>query len=119
MSVCGTFTVFLQDIIFSLLSAFVTFNFLLSVTSGEVRAFVLFGIVIGFIIIRFTVSKVFYRVLKFMLLKIFAVFSLVRRNFYKCFDFLEGKVCGICKKSGKNFKKLLKIAGGLLYTKRR
>lgn len=97
-----TLTVFLQDIVFSLFSSFVTFNFLLSVTGGDVRAFVLFGLALGFALTRLTVSLVFFRVLKFLILRISALFSYICRSFYKGFDYLEQKVAEICKKSGKN-----------------
>ncbi len=111
------FAVFVQDIGFSVIAAFLTFTFLLSVTDGEIRLFALFGIALGFVVARLTVSIIFFRVLKFVFSRLFLLYSLVFCNIYKGFDFLEQKGYEIFKKSGKNLKKLLKRVYGLLYTK--
>ncbi len=113
----STIAIFFQDVIFFLVSAFVTFLFLLSVTNGEIRAFVLFGIAFGFALSRFTISKIFYLGLKFILIKIRAGFTLISNFFYKCFDSFEANGAKIFKKWGETLKKLLKRGKGLLYTK--
>ena len=56
--------IFLQDIAYSCIAAFVTFLFLLSVTNGEMRGYVISGILAGFIISRFTLSRLFCKFLK-------------------------------------------------------
>lgn len=112
-----TFTIFFQDIFFSFFITFAVFLFLLSTTNGELRAFVLIGIFIGFFICRFTVSPLLFKLIFFILSKIFMFFSFVSNNFHAFFELLEGNAVKICKKSGKTLKKLLKMLKGLLYTK--
>lgn len=53
-------TVFIQDILFSVLCAFACFCLLLAITLGEIRIFVFAGIAVGFFICRFTLSKAFF-----------------------------------------------------------
>ena len=55
-------SIFVLDIIYWIVTAFATFGFLLLRCTGEVRAFVLLGILFGFIICRFTLSSVFMMV---------------------------------------------------------
>lgn len=114
-----TVTIFFQDAIFSVLAAFTVFAFLLSVTNGELRSFVLVGAALGFAVSRFTVSVVFLKVLTFTFSKILWLFSLCSASLYSCFDFFEKNIKKICEKCRKTLKKLLKILKGLLYTKGR
>ena len=64
--------VFLGDILFSILSAVITFLFLLVFTNGELRGFILFFEMLGFIFSRLTLSRLF---LKFLIL----IFSFFKR----------------------------------------
>lgn len=64
--------VFLGDILFSILSAVITFLFLLVFTNGELRGFILFFETLGFIFSRLTLSRLF---LKFLIL----IFSFFKR----------------------------------------
>jgi len=68
--------VFLQDIIYFFVISFVTFCFLLATTNGQVRIYVLIGIALGFVIVRYTVSFVLMKIYLFVL-KI--IFSVIRR----------------------------------------
>ena len=43
------FSVFLQDLFYFFITAIVTFIYLLALTNGEIRAYVLVGILIGFL----------------------------------------------------------------------
>ena len=113
----GTLTVCLQDMVFSVISAFITFTFLLGVTDGEIRAFVIMGIIIGFLVIRSSISVFYLKLLRFVFSRFSKLYHLIFLNIYKGFDFLEQKALRICKKSGKNFKKLLKRVWVLLYTR--
>ena len=110
-------TIFLQDIIYSCISAFVTFIFLLSVTNGEMRGYVILGILAGFIISRFTLSRLFCKFLKLVFGGIKRLFEVVSKWFYCNFDQLTEKIIKISKKTLKTVKKLLKNLECLLYTK--
>ncbi len=68
------FSVFAGDIIFWLVNSVITFIFLLSRTNGEIRGYVLISILLGFIVCRFTFSKLLFSVLV-------AVIGFVRRIF--------------------------------------
>lgn len=110
-------TIFLQDIIYSCISAFVTFIFLLSVTNGEMRGYVILGILVGFIISRFTLSRLLCKFLKFIFGGVKRLFDVISRWFYGEFDLLTEKIIKICKKTLKTVKKLLKNLECLVYTK--
>lgn len=110
--------VFLQDIIYFLLISFVTFIFLLIFTNGEIRGYVIFGIVLGFIICFYTFSKLTLIFFKFIFGLLFAIFGKINL----CFNLLINntnefitKIFNIIKNT---YKKGLKKVKGLLYTKK-
>lgn len=110
--------IFLQDIFYFVSISFVTFLFLLAVTNGEIRFYVIFGILIGFLICYFTFSKYFLKLLK-IIFKAFALIhkkinTVLNRFFAKTGSFIE-KISNIIKNT---FKKGLKMIKGLLYTKK-
>lgn len=109
--------IFFQDVIFSVLSAFAVFIFLLGVTNGEMRGYVFLGLSIGFLFSRLTLSRIWFLSLRLVLSKIKWIFSLVSGYIYKAFDKIVGKVATFFKKSLKTLKKLLKKQGEMLYTK--
>ena len=49
--------VFLEDILFFIVSAFVAFMFLMARCNGEVRAYVIFSLILGFMLYRITISR--------------------------------------------------------------
>ena len=109
--------IFLQDIVYSLVAAFVTFLFLLSVTNGEMRGYVIIGISAGFILSRFTLSRLLCKFLKSVFSGIKMLFGMVSGWFYRSYDLLTEKMIKICKKTLKSVKNLLKNLMDLLYTK--
>ena len=114
----GDAAVLIQDIVYSVTIAFITYTFLLSVTNGEVRAFVIISIALGFLISRFTVSYLFFRVWVFIISKLDYIIKAVSQAVYGGYDRLVSSCAGIYKKSGKYLKKHLKKFKGLLYTKK-
>ena len=110
-------TIFFQDIIYSVIASFITFIFLLSVTNGEMRGYVILGILAGFIISRFTLSRLFFKFLKLVFGGIKRLFEVISKWFYRKFDQLTEKMIKIFKKTLKTVKKLLKNLECLLYTK--
>lgn len=54
----STLAFFVEDIIYSVAAAFITFIFLLSQTGGRVRSYILLGELLGFFLFRLTLSKI-------------------------------------------------------------
>lgn len=100
-------TVFIQDILFSVLCAFACFCLLLAVTLGEIRVFVFAGIAVGFSLCRLTLSKAFF----FVFYKSFKWAYRFLRMFGECFKaffaFTDGLVDNLKKKVRKFCKFLL------------
>lgn len=67
--------IFIQDIIFMLLSAFITFFFSLCYNKGEVRFFIIFGELIGFLIFRYTIGLLTGKIFGF-------IFAVIRKILY-------------------------------------
>ena len=111
---CASFLlVFLSDIFFWVVSAFVTFVFLISRTNGEIRGYVIISETIGFLIFRISISRVWFpglvvcfkAIYKFKSILIYAF-----NSFYVEFEKLILKICNIVSKFLKTVKKLLKNA---------
>ena len=92
--------VFIEDIVFFLISTFLTFMFLMARCNGEFRTYVISAILIGFFIYRITLSKI-----------ILPTSVIITKFFIRLF----GKIFLLFQKSVsltvKNTKKLLKIRG--------
>lgn len=119
----GKYTLFVQDIIYVVLCAIVSFLFLLSENYGEIRAYVPAGEIIGFFVYYFTIGVLTMRVgdsvanavhkflnrLKNIILR---PFRAVHRSFLKHKTSVREKVS---KKVPKIFKLHLKHDGNILY----
>lgn len=114
-----TLAVFLQDIIYFLIIAIVTFICLLSLTNGEVRAYILIGILLGFLLFLFTISKFFIIALSFILKIFFKFLSIVLNGFYLIILKIDYFIIFFLKNTLKCFKKVLKRLRCLLYTNRK
>ena len=118
--------VFAGDILFWAISAVVVFIFLVAVTNGEIRGYVLFSAAAGFLIYRFTAGRPVFFLLCLVfsfLSKIFSKFSFAVSGFCA---FLERKMAIVSKKTvsaskscALSVKKLLKIASRMLYTNKK
>lgn len=111
----GTAAVFAADILYSVFCAVTCFCFMLSVTGGEIRAFVFVGAAVGFAASRFTVSCIFFFVLRRAVraaLFLFNRISLILGRFFTLmvakFEFLLKKAEKICVFSKNTLKKHLK-----------
>lgn len=114
----GAVGIFVGDIIFSVLSAIITFLFLLATTDGEIRGYALFFEGVGFLISRLTVSvfflKLFCKVTGFFVKAINKISKLLFKISVKT-EGLFLRFTDVCKKI---IKKLLKKGDELLYTKK-
>ncbi len=102
-------TVFLQDIFYFIIISFLAFIFFLAITNGEIRAYILLGIILGFTLFSFVISPYFLKALTAVFKIFFKAFKYINRSFYWLFERID---LGLTK----FFKKVLKIAKGLLYT---
>lgn len=109
-------TVFFEDIIFFLTVSVTTFIFLLSITNGEIRAYILFGIIIGFTLFNRIFSKCLIKYTKVIFKLIFKGISYISKCFYWFFGKIDMFISIISENSLKIFKKGLKITNSLLYT---
>lgn len=109
-------TVFFEDVIFFSVISVATFIFLLSITNGEIRAYILFGIIFGFILFNRSASKYFIKGVKAVFKLISKGISYISKYFYWLFGKIDILISIFFKNSSKFFKKGLKITNSLLYT---
>lgn len=113
--------VFVQDILYFFILSVLSFCFFLIFTYGEIRFYILIGFAVGFLVSRFTLSKISIPVFSFIIRVIIKFLGYLRWIFNKLYDFLYNilkKVGIFSKKTLKSVKKLLKKTEGLLYTTR-
>lgn len=117
---------FVEDILFWIVSAFITFLFLLSRTNGEPRGYVLLAALLGFLVFRSLFSGFLIIVLTFLFRTILKTYRFIYVWFYRFWDKtayllseLLLKFIKIGKRWAKMSKKLLKNRYKLLYTKRK
>lgn len=111
----GTAAVFAADILYSVFCAVTCFCFMISVTEGEIRAFVFAGVAVGFTASRLTASRIFFFIMTRAVraaLFLFDRISLVLGRFFAFiaarFDYLLKKAKKICVFSKNTLKKHLK-----------
>lgn len=95
-------SIFVLDIIYWVIMAFVTFSFLLLRCKGEIRAFVLLGLLCGFIICRYTLSAIFMLIA----MKIIKITGFIICLIKKPLRFLKSKILKLLRKFSKTLKKL-------------
>lgn len=95
---------FISDLFFWIISAFFTFCFYLVFTNGELRGFVVFGILIGFLIERLTLSQLLVKIYK----KIFLYFKRVFRRFVALRNKIIDKTFDVLSAAFKKGKIMLK-----------
>lgn len=104
----GVWAVFAEDIIYALICSPVAFCLLLAVTGGELRIFVFFGLLCGFVLFRLTLSRfflfVFEKAFAFSVLiisKIKALFNLICLKTDMLFTVIGKKFACLTPKSKK------------------
>lgn len=99
--------IFIEDILFFSFAAFITFCFFLVTTGGEIRAYILTGIFIGYALYAVTLSKIIFPVIY----KFFIIIKKVKR---KVTGWLRPIFTAISGYFSLNFSKILKkIKNGL------
>lgn len=112
-----------QDLFFWIITAFAVFSFLLGVSNGEIRGYIIFGILVGFVLLKITLSKYIVKALKTFLKFILKIFRKANAFISKIIGIISVKFYKIGKKTNKkakkgieSAKKLLKKGKGMLYT---
>lgn len=106
------------DVFIWIIYAFTTFIFLIARTNGEVRGYVLCGELLGFVLIRLSVSKFIVKYLGIIFIKILLLNGIISKRFYFFFHKCEKYVLKSTKyvpKTLKSIKKFLKNTVRLLY----
>lgn len=122
--------IFFEDLFFFLSSAVITFFFSLTVTGGEMRLYLFFGILVGFAAYYFTIGRVVMAfagaVAKAILFAwhwfwrlVFAPFRLLGRLLSRPLRFLKEKLDAVLKKIGLFLKKGLKRGREVLYNQKK
>ncbi len=77
----GFFEVFIIDTLYAVACSVTTFCFLIIRCSGIVRGYVLFGVALGFIVSRLTLSKAFFKIFSYVFKIFIAILHFVKRKF--------------------------------------
>lgn len=116
----SVFAINVCDLLIWIVYAIVTFIFLIARTNGEIRGYVLFGELLGFVLVRYTFSKLWYRFLSFGFLKLASIKRKGDERFYRFAEKVEQRVLKSLKyipKFLKSIKKFLKNTVRMLYNK--
>ena len=115
--------VFTGDLLFWIISAITVFIYLVGVTNGQVRGYVLFSAAVGFALCRITLSKALYyitlRVLRFLATALNRIFSRLLVIVLFCerpFKYLKRVIPRLAARLFAAPKKLLKSIYNMLYT---
>lgn len=73
----GFFEVLVTDLLFWLLSGFLTYLFLIIRCNGIVRGYVICGAVLGFVTFRLTLSKLFLRTMRFIVVALMSILHFI------------------------------------------
>lgn len=111
--------VFFEDIIYFCIISVLSFIYFLSVTNGEIRGFVLLGILLGFLGLYFTLSRYISSALFVVIYWLIKLILSFKRAFYLLFSKIDTILTKFLKNTLVFLKKGLKKCGVLLYTNRK
>lgn len=94
---CGVIAVFVQDIIYFFFIAFITFLLLLAFSKGEIRAYILLGILVGFLLWNFLISRYFCKAVMKLFSFLYKIFAFFKQLFCKMRVAVE-KISGYLQK---------------------
>jgi len=97
--------VFVSDIIYFCIISPITFCFLLALTGGELRGYFFISLILGYFIVRLTVSKYVVKVFTYFLLKISTLYIFFNRCCYSVFDAISKATTNFALFFAKNFMK--------------
>lgn len=77
--------IFLEDLIFFICAAIATFFFIFQTNTGQIRWFIFFGLIVGFVLYYLTIGKLVIKVSEFIINFIKSVFKILFKIFIKPF----------------------------------
>lgn len=95
---------FVSDIVYFLLSSFLTFCFIMVVDSGKVRMYVFFGEILGWLIWYFSFGAIALKFVNTFICRVRSIFS----AFYKPLKRIFLKICRKFGKTVSNSKKIMR-----------
>lgn len=112
----GFWSVFISDILYWFILLVCTYSFLLIFCNGIVRAYVLFGNLLGFALCRFTLSKIFIKIcfltifiiekiIQYIKLPIGMLCRFMSKLYEKAVEFSKKKVKNLFKKRKKHLER--------------
>lgn len=101
----SNFFVFIQDILFWLICAFAFFSFSVVFASGQIRGYLLVGLLLGFLFFRLTFSRLFLLLTS----PIKKLVKIINKNYVKGIERLFLVINKVIKKSQNTFKKIFCI----------
>ncbi len=107
--------IIIEDIIYFLIISIITFIYLLSVTNGEIRGYILFGITVGFFALYFTFSRYIFKILSKIFYLVSSFLNRMIKRFYLLFEKTDHFLMEFFKNTLKCCKILLKKIRHLLY----
>lgn len=69
--------IFIEDIIFFIILSLLTYNFMINISFGQIRIFILIGELIGFILYKFSISDFIVKSITYIISIISALFKLI------------------------------------------
>ena len=97
----GYWSIFISDILYWIILTLITYSFLLLFCNGNVRGYVLLGNLLGFVVCRYTISKIFLKFCFFIIIIIRKIISLISYPFFMLWGFMSKlyeKICLFSKK---------------------
>lgn len=111
--------VFIEDLIYFFIIAILSFIFFLSITAGEIRGYILIGILVGFLCFYILLSRYCIYMFTFIFNTLFNIFKLFSKWFYIIFAKIDRFFTKYLKNKLKCYKKGLKKLKVLLYTSKK
>lgn len=98
VKVPSVISVFVQDVLFFVISSILTFLLLLATTYGQVRGYAFIGITLGFALCRISVSIILFKALVWLFNKIAVIIRAINTIFLRCFRACSEKFSIIANK---------------------
>ena len=116
-------SIFIEDVMFCIISSVITYGFMVDISYGQIRIFILVGELIGLILYKLSLSKLLItlivNIVKLLKRILNFVFSITLLPVYKLilivFKFIFKPVFKYLKKIFEKFKMVLKSKGELMY----
>ncbi len=104
----GKISVFIEDMLFFIITAFCIFAFYMKITDGKFRLIVPVSALLGFVIYRVTIGKLLFFIIKKIVNVIIKIINFVYKNItLKVFKFISKAIKKITQPVAKFFKEIV------------